>query len=110
MKAAGLTAWVAALPAELETPVGEAGVTLSGGERRRLAVARALLAPGGVLVLDEPTSGLDPTLADEVLQGVLGAAAAGERSILLITHRAHEASRCDETVMLEGGHVVTSQL
>ncbi len=110
LKAAGLTAWVAALPAELETPVGEAGVTLSGGERRRLAVARALLAPGGVLVLDEPTSGLDPALADEVLQGVLGAAAAGERSILLITHRAHEASRCDETVMLEGGRVVTSQL
>ena len=110
LEAACLTAWVAALPAGLETPVGEDGVTLSGGERRRLAVARALLAPGPVLVLDEPTSGLDPALADEVLQGVLAAAAAGERSVLVITHRAHEAARCDETVTLEGGHVVTSQL
>jgi ABC-type transport system involved in cytochrome bd biosynthesis fused ATPase/permease subunit len=110
LEAACLTAWVAALPAGLETPVGEDGVTLSGGERRRLAVARALLAPGPVLVLDEPTSGLDPALADEVLQGVLAAAAAGERSVLVITHRPHEAARCDETVTLEGGHVVTSPL
>ena len=95
---------MAALPDGLDTPVGEDGVAVSGGERRRLAVARALLAPGPVLVLDEPTSGLDPALADEVLDGVL--AAAGERSVLVITHRAREAARCDETVTLEAGQVV----
>jgi ABC-type transport system involved in cytochrome bd biosynthesis fused ATPase/permease subunit len=55
-------------------------------------------------VLDEPTSGLDPGLADEVLGNVL--AAAGERSVLVITHRAHEAARCDETVTLEAGQVL----
>ena len=104
LEIACLAAWVATLPLGLDTPVGEDGVTVSGGERRRLAVARALLAPGPVLVLDEPTSGLDPALADEVLSGVL--AASGERSVLVITHRAHEAARCDATFTLEAGHVV----
>jgi ATP-binding cassette, subfamily C, bacterial CydC len=106
LRAARLDAWVAALPHGLDTPVGEDGVALSGGERRRLAVARALLAPGPVLVLDEPTSGLDPGLADELLDGVF--AAAGERSILVITHRHAEAVRCDAVVTLEAGRVVAS--
>jgi thiol reductant ABC exporter CydC subunit len=107
LRAARLDGWVATLPAGLDTPVGEDGVALSGGERRRLAVARALLAPGSVVILDEPTSGLDPQLADELLEGVLEAA--GERSVLVITHRAAEAARCDTTVALEAGRVVTTQ-
>jgi ABC-type transport system involved in cytochrome bd biosynthesis fused ATPase/permease subunit len=107
LRAARLDGWLATLPAGLDTPVGEDGVALSGGERRRLAVARALLAPGPVVILDEPTSGLDPLLADELLRGVL--AAAGERSVLLITHRAAEAERCDLTVALEAGRVVLPQ-
>ena len=98
---------MAGLPQGLETPVGEDGVALSGGERRRLAVARALLAPGPVVVLDEPTSGLDPRLADELIDGVF--AAAGDRSVLLITHRAAEASRCDVVVALEAGRVVPAR-
>jgi ABC-type transport system involved in cytochrome bd biosynthesis fused ATPase/permease subunit len=107
LRAARLDAWVAALPAGLDTPVGEDGVALSGGERRRLAVARALLAPGRVVILDEPTSGLDQQLADEVLEGVL--AAAGERSVLVITHRVAEARLCDVTLALEAGRVVAPQ-
>jgi ATP-binding cassette subfamily C protein CydC len=107
LRAARLDQWVAALPAGLDTPVGEDGVALSGGERRRLAVARALLAPGPILILDEPTSGLDTGLADELLVGVLGAA--GTRSVLMITHRAAEAARCDAVVALEAGRVVSTQ-
>jgi ATP-binding cassette subfamily C protein CydC len=105
LEAAQLTAWVASLPAGLETPVGDGGVSVSGGERRRLAVARALLAGGPVLVLDEPTAGLDAPLADRLLTDVL--AAADQRSVLLITHRAGEAERCDATLTLEAGHVVS---
>jgi ABC-type transport system involved in cytochrome bd biosynthesis fused ATPase/permease subunit len=104
LDAAQLSGWVATLPAGLETPVGNEGVTVSGGERRRLAVARALLAVGPVLVLDEPTAGLDAPLADQLIGDVL--AAAGERSVLLITHRAGEAARCDVVVTLEAGRIV----
>jgi ATP-binding cassette, subfamily C, bacterial CydC len=107
LEAARLSDWVATLPEGLDTPVGEDGVTVSGGERRRLAVARALLAPGPILILDEPTSGLDPGLADQVVDGVL--AAAGARSVLLVTHRAGEAARCDRTVTLESGRVTSGR-
>jgi ABC-type transport system involved in cytochrome bd biosynthesis fused ATPase/permease subunit len=106
LRTARLDTWVAALPDGLETPVGEGGVSISGGERRRLAVARALLAPGPVIVLDEPTSGLDERLAGEVVDGVLAAAAADGRSVLVITHRPAEAARCDVTLALEAGRVV----
>jgi thiol reductant ABC exporter CydC subunit len=102
--AAQLGDWVAALPAGLDTQVGDNGVSVSGGERRRVAVARALLAGGSILVLDEPTSGLDTPLADQLIDDVL--AAAGERSVLLITHRAAEAQRCPTVVALRDGRVV----
>ena len=108
LRAAQLDAWVATLPSGLDTPVGEDGVALSGGERRRLAVARALLAPGRILVLDEPTSGLDPELADRLVAAVL-AAAGQDRSVLVITHREAEAARCDTVVELESGHVASVQ-
>ena len=108
LRAAQLDVWVATLPSGLDTPVGEDGVALSGGERRRLAVARALLAPGRLLVLDEPTSGLDPELADRLVAAVL-AAAGQDRSVLVITHREAEAARCDSVVELESGHVASVQ-
>jgi len=105
LEAAQLTQWVATLPAGVDTPVGDEGVTVSGGERRRLVVARALLAGGQVLVLDEPTSGLNAELAQQLLHDVL--AAAGERSVLLITHRPSEAQACEEVLHLESGRVAT---
>jgi ATP-binding cassette, subfamily C, bacterial CydC len=104
LAAAQLSQWVASLPSGIDTPVGEEGVTVSGGERRRLAVARALLAGGRVLVLDEPTSGLNATMADQLMDDVL--AAAGERSVLLITHRPQEAEKCGTTLQMESGRLV----
>jgi thiol reductant ABC exporter CydC subunit len=102
--AAHLTEWVATLPEGLDTQVGDDGGAVSGGERRRLVVARALLAGGDILVLDEPTNGLDAPLADQLIDDLL--AAAGERTVLLVTHREAETNRCHTIVTLENGVVV----
>ncbi len=69
----------------LDVRLGDGALTPSGGERRRLALARALLADPPVLVLDEPTEGLDPPTARRVLSDVLAAAA--ERTVLPLAHR-----------------------
>ena len=82
---ARLLEWTESLPAGLATYVGELGGRISGGERQRLAAARALLAAFPVLVLDEPGEHLDTATADAIAADVLAGSAA--RAILLITHR-----------------------
>ena len=92
--------WVASLPDGLETLVGEQGRELSGGQRSRLVVARALLADAPVLVLDEPTAHLDSETATSLLDDVLDTA--GSASVLLITHRRERLERMDDVVVLPG--------
>jgi thiol reductant ABC exporter CydC subunit len=96
--------FVASLPAGLDTFVGEEGARLSGGERRRIALARTFLADAPVLVLDEPTAHLDQPTADALLADVL--AGAEGKSVLLITHRARDEEAVDEVLQLEHGRVV----
>ncbi len=90
--------WVASLPDGLGTLVGEQGRELSGGQRSRLVVARALLADAPVLVLDEPTAHLDSETATSLLDDVLDTA--GSASVLLITHRRERLERMDDVVVL----------
>lgn len=98
LRDARLLDWARTLPAGLDTPVGEHGVALSGGQRRRLALARMLLADFPIMILDEPTEHLDEPTARALMRDLL--AATRGRTVLLITHRADllEAGLLDEVV------------
>lgn len=102
---AGLREFVAALPEGLESRVGERGVAVSGGERQRLMLARALLVRPRFLLLDEVTAALDPTTEQELLSN-LRRWQGGERAVLLITHRIASALRAERVYVLDGGRLV----
>ncbi|HEY2772124.1 MAG TPA: ABC transporter ATP-binding protein [Solirubrobacteraceae bacterium] len=81
--------------------------TYSGGQRRRLEVARALLSEPQVLFLDEPTVGLDPRIRNELLEVIAGLRTRDELTILLTTHYLEEAQRlCDRVAIVHDGALV----
>ncbi len=101
---AQLTSFVASLPQGYDTVLGDAGARVSGGEARRIAVARALLLDAPVMVLDEPTEGLDARTAQDLYAAL--AEAACDRTVLLITHRLGGLARLvDEVVVMAAGRV-----
>ncbi len=87
----------------LDRPVG----SYSGGQRRRLEIARALVSQPQVLFLDEPTVGLDPRIRHELLDAIGSVRARGEMTILLTTHYLDEAERlCDRVAIMHAGEIV----
>jgi ABC-type multidrug transport system fused ATPase/permease subunit len=104
LAAARLLEWTEQLPAGLTTEVGERGTRMSGGQRQRLAIARALLARFPVVILDEPGEHLDAMTADAIVADLLGTP--GERATLLITHRLSGLEEIDEVLVLDRGRVV----
>ena len=98
---AGLLPWIESLPRGWDTPVGAHGAAISGGQRQRLALARALLADPPVMVLDEPTAHLDAgsrrALTADILSVTTG------RATLLITHKLDGLDQVDEIVVLDHG-------
>ncbi|MBM7172124.1 ABC transporter ATP-binding protein [Streptomyces sp. G44] len=98
-RAARLLDWIESLPDRWETLVGGDGAAMSGGQRSRLLLARALLADPPVLVLDEPTEGLDPDTAAAVLADILDATRG--RTTLLVTHERSGLGAADRVVDLD---------
>lgn len=95
----GLARWVAALPQGLDTPVGEGACAISGGEAKRIALARALLKDAPILLLDEPTEGLDRDTEQEVVARL--AERTRGRTVLLATHRPACLAMVDRVVQME---------
>jgi ATP-binding cassette subfamily C protein CydC len=99
LHAVALDAWLAQLPQGFDTPLGEYGVGLSGGEARRLALARTLLRPAVLFVLDEPFEGLDAALRERVADGI--DYWAGERTVIVISHHDVVCGGAMQTLVLD---------
>ncbi|HEY6470783.1 MAG TPA: thiol reductant ABC exporter subunit CydC [Candidatus Dormibacteraeota bacterium] len=98
---AHLLEWIATLPEGWDTLVGEHGAQISGGQRRRLALARALLADFPVLVVDEPTEALDDATAAAVMRDIT--AAAEDRALLVISHRTTDMTSMRDVYSMRHG-------
>ena len=106
LDAARIGEMVRALPDGLDTWVGEGGARFSGGQGRRLALARALLSPAPILILDEPCAGLDAE-TERAFLATLNEVAEG-RSVILITHRLTGVERLDRIWRLSGGKAIAA--
>jgi ATP-binding cassette, subfamily B, bacterial len=102
-RAAAIHEFIETLPEGYDTQVGERGLTLSAGERQRIAIARAVLRQPSILVLDEPTAALDPG-AEQAIATTLSTLLKG-RTAIIITHRRSLVEIADQVIALEGGKV-----
>lgn len=105
LAAAGLLADIAALPGGLDTCLGEGGMGLSGGQSRRLALARLFLRDAPLWLLDEPTEGLDRATALDVMARLSDRA--NGRSLVIATHIRREAEIVDVIATLDSGHIAS---
>jgi ATP-binding cassette subfamily C protein CydC len=106
LDAARISEMVRALPNGLDTWVGEAGARFSGGQGRRLVLARALLSPAPILILDEPCAGLDAE-TERAFLTTLNDVADG-RSVILITHRLTGVEQLDRIWRLSAGKAIAA--
>lgn len=100
LAAAGLSQWLASLPEGVHTEVGLDAAEISGGERRRLLIARALASKAPLLLLDEPAEHLDTETADQLLRDLLSMSSQG-RGVVVVTHRLTPLDAADHVIMID---------
>lgn len=98
--------WLSSLPKGYKTPVGERGITLSGGQRQLIALARAILRGGRILIFDEPTTGLDGQTEMRIRAALRRAMR--DRTTILISHGARPLADVDRIVVISEGRIVQS--
>lgn len=103
---AGAAGFIESLPDGYDTILAEGGGNFSGGQRQRLAIARALVSNAPILVFDEPTSALDPHHEEWVLDTLRGLRK--DRTIILVTHKVASVADCDQIFVLQGGRIAES--
>ncbi len=91
------------MPDGIDTRIGNGGVTLSGGQKARVALARSLCHRGDLLVLDDPFSAVDRTVETEIFENLK--AECGDSAVLLISHRLAHFPECDSVIWLDQGQI-----
>lgn len=92
----------------LDTVIGEGGVKVSGGEKQRLSIARALLRHPNILVFDEATSALDSITEEEITETIRDVSVISDHITILIAHRLSTIMHADKIFVLEKGHIIES--
>ena len=96
--------FIEALPDGYDTVIGEGGSTLSGGEKQRISIARAILKDAPIIIFDEATANVDPENEDKLQRAM--EALMRDKTILMIAHRLKTVRRADQILVLDGGRIV----
>jgi ATP-binding cassette subfamily B protein len=106
MEQASCTGLLQRAPLGLDTPIGEGGVKLSGGEKQRLSIARALLRRPSLLVFDEATSSLDSITEEGITRTLQDLSAWRKHTVILVAHRLSTVMHADRIHVMEKGRLV----
>ena len=96
--------FIESLPDGYNTVIGEGGATLSGGEKQRISIARAMLKDAPIIIFDEATANVDPENEDKLQKAM--EALMKDKTILMIAHRLKTVRKADQILVLDGGHIV----